>query len=587
MSICRLLLTLFLAAWLSQAGAFATPAAPALAAAAAVSVAINDNDAPLDLQAGDAVKNQSFGTAIQGAGRARYARPIGYALLAALLLLLLVLLVLWNEALRRQVKEKTASLAESVEALRQQQVSEKRLDEIKAIASRVPGVVYQYLLRPDGSSHFLYASEAIQDFFRVNLKQVLQDAATAFAVMHPDDLADVVQSIHDSAANLTPWQKEFRLKFDDGTVRWVFGNSLPTRLADGGTLWHGFIGDVTVSRAADEKLRQLSRAIEQAPIAIVITDLNGSIDYVNPWFTQITGYALDEVQGKTPKFLQSGCTAPQAYVDLWNTLCADHVWHGELHNRKKNGELFIEQAVIAPVLDASGHATHYVAVKQDISQRKQAEQALQQSLQEKVALLNEVHHRVKNNLQVITSLLRLEAARSAQPDTKAVLKDMQGRIYAMALLHESLYRAGNFASIDLATYLKQLAMQAFRAQSSDSAAVRLVLELAAVDVILDQATPCGLLVNELISNALKHGFPDGRVGEVRVVLQPGPLASSWQLTVCDTGVGLPDDFLARRAQSLGLQLVADLARQLGGTLEIEPGPGANFKVTFPVQAPAH
>jgi two-component sensor histidine kinase len=160
---------------------------------------------------------------------------------------------------------------------------------------------------------------------------------------------------------------------------------------------------------------------------------------------------------------------------------------------------------------------------------------------------------------------------------------MQGRIHAMALLHESLYRSGTFASVDLSAYVKQLATQAFRAQSGQNGVVRLALELTAVNVGMDQATPCGLLVNELISNCLKHGFPDGRAGEVVVGLQPTGSAGLWRLSVRDTGVGLPADFESRRTQSLGLQLVSDLARQLGGTLEIGSGSGAVFTVVFPVQ----
>lgn len=227
----------------------------------------------------------------------------------------------------------------------------------------------------------------------------------------------------------------------------------------------------------------------------------------------------------------------------------------------------------------------------DITDRKRAQQELQTSLQEKVALLNEVHHRVKNNLQVVTSLLRLEAGRSNQAETRTVLGDMQSRIRAMALLHESLYRTGVFASVELGAYIGQLATQAFRLQSQ-GAAVRLRLDLGVLNVSMDQATPCGLLVNELISNSLKHGFPDGRSGELRVTLQSIPGASafadetvSWRLCVSDTGVGLPDDFEDRRSRSLGLQLVSDLVRQIGGALVI--GPGAAFAVTFKADTTDH
>ena len=192
---------------------------------------------------------------------------------------------------------------------------------------------------------------------------------------------------------------------------------------------------------------------------------------------------------------------------------------------------------------------------------------------------------MKNNLQVITSLLRLEARRSAQPDTQSVLVEMQGRIMAMALLHESLYTSGRFAAVDLGAYLAQLTTQLFRVLVAESDAVQLHLDLASVHVEMDQAMPCGLLVNELVSNCVKHGFPVGRK-----VRSPGRAAlvdggRQVRLRVSDTGVGLPEDFDAKRASSLGLQLVSDLAGQLGGALDIGPGPAAVFTVTFPVAEP--
>ena len=138
----------------------------------------------------------------------------------------------------------------------------------------------------------------------------------------------------------------------------------------------------------------------------------------------------------------------------------------------------------------------------------------------------------------------------------------------MALLHETLYRSGRFAWVDLGAYLKQLAGQSFRAQSAQAGAVQLELDLAPARVEMDLAIPCGLLVNELISNALKHAFPEGRPGEVRVQLASANGGTHLRLRVSDNGVGLAADFDARRGLSLGLQLVGDLARQLGGTLEI-------------------
>lgn len=228
--------------------------------------------------------------------------------------------------------------------------------------------------------------------------------------------------------------------------------------------------------------------------------------------------------------------------------------------------------------DFDGNPLRVVGTSMDITERKQSELALQTSLREKDALLKEVHHRVKNNLQVITSLLRLESRRNQFEDVKRVLGDMQGRVRSMALLHESLYRAGSFAAVDLANYLKQLCTQAFRTLNLRPGHIQLELDLQPIHVEMDQALPCGLLVNELISNCLKHAFPEERNGTVRVSLQVE--GSSATLRVSDNGIGLPADFAELSRSSLGLQLVADLAGQLGARLDI--GPAASFAITFAI-----
>ncbi len=225
-------------------------------------------------------------------------------------------------------------------------------------------------------------------------------------------------------------------------------------------------------------------------------------------------------------------------------------------------------------MDDGGTLWH--GIISDITERKQAEDLLRLSLKEKEGLLREVHHRVKNNLQVISSLLRLETSRSAAPDTKRVLGDMQGRILSMAVLHETLYRSDRFGQVDLGGYLRQLAQQLFRAAASST---RLRLELQPVYVEIDQAIPCGLIVNELLTNSLKHAFTEGTAGEVAMSLALSPQGEV-QITVADTGVGLPIDFDTKRVRSLGLVLVTDLVRQIGGSLAISPGPGAAFGVTF-------
>ena len=225
----------------------------------------------------------------------------------------------------------------------------------------------------------------------------------------------------------------------------------------------------------------------------------------------------------------------------------------------------------------------------DVTERKRAQERLQvseaslrDSLREKEALLKEVHHRVKNNLQVINSLMRLEAGRSTDPAVKAVLGIMQNRILSMAVLHETLYRSSNLARIDLGGYLTQLAHQVVRTMTITH--VALELDMAPVLVDIEQAVPCGLLANELLSNALKHGFPERRTGVIRMSLQPDPAGRGVVLDISDNGVGLPGDWEEKRQSSLGLQLVTDLTRQLLGTMTIQATPGARFTLRFTPQA---
>jgi two-component sensor histidine kinase/AmiR/NasT family two-component response regulator len=234
---------------------------------------------------------------------------------------------------------------------------------------------------------------------------------------------------------------------------------------------------------------------------------------------------------------------------------------------------------VTPFENGEGGA---VVSHMDITARKQVEEDLRLAVHDKNVLIKEVHHRVKNNLQVVTSLLRLESTRDLQTDAKLILHTMQSRIQTLALLHEFLYRHSQFSSVDLNSYLRELGVLSFRSMNHDLGNVSLVFDLAGSPVNIDQATCCGLFVNELISNSLKHAFPDTRKGQISVRLQPTGVVGQMLLSVSDNGVGLPNDFAEKRQKSLGLELVASLAQQIGGELKMEQGLGLLFSVRFAV-----
>ena len=415
-----------------------------------------------------------------------------------------------------------------------------------------------------------------------------------YSIVHPDDLPRVEQQMQAHLSGRTAVkQDEVRLRTKSGVYQWFLDRGKVVARDAAGTPLRmvGTITDITERHAIEAALldseSKFRGIIHASPVPMALSDGDRRFSFVNPAFVKVLGYTLRELPLVDEWWARS-------YPDPVRLATTRSAWEAELHRSRSTGAPFDPMELQLHCRDGSSKtvlatastfnrddSTEYLVVLYDISAQKRAQAELSASLVEKEALLKEVHHRVKNNLQVITSLLRLEAMRSSQSGTRAVLGDMQGRIRSMALLHESLYRSGIYASVDLGDYLGQLVTQAFQSQARSGGTVRLSLALQPVRVGMDQATPCGLLVNELVSNCLKHGFPEGSAGEVRVELQHLPESRQIRLRVSDNGVGLPADFDAIRRQSLGLQLVEDLARQIGGQLLVEPGPA--FEVVFPVE----
>jgi PAS domain S-box-containing protein len=264
-------------------------------------------------------------------------------------------------------------------------------NQLELVATTVPGAVYSFLLRPDGSMCMPFASPALERIFGVSPDFVREDVTPALAMIHPDDLPSVQSSIAASARSLSPWRIEFRVRGTKQGDIWVEGHSVPQREADGSVLWHGFLQDVTERKQSEEQLRKLWRAVEQSPVAVLITDHDGNIEYVNPRFEQTTGFTLDEVRGKNPRLLKGGETPVEVYRALWQTIRRGGIWQGELHNRRKDGSLFWEHASISPVLDEKGAITHFLGIKEDITERKQ--------LQEELALRKSEHAAMESQLR--------------------------------------------------------------------------------------------------------------------------------------------------------------------------------------------
>jgi two-component sensor histidine kinase len=214
-----------------------------------------------------------------------------------------------------------------------------------------------------------------------------------------------------------------------------------------------------------------------------------------------------------------------------------------------------------------------------VAEWERAEETFKASLRQHEVLLREVHHRIKNNLQIISSLLDIQASSVQDPHIAEMFMDIQNRVISMALIHETLYQSGNLRMVNFGAYVRTLAEQIFHSYSV--VADRIALQIRADEVMLDtnQAIPCGLILNELLSNCLKHAFPDERGGEVHIELR-ADAAQRLTMIVRDTGIGLPGRVDSGHPETLGLQLVRSLTEQLGGTLETESNGGTTVKLTF-------
>jgi PAS domain S-box-containing protein len=322
----------------------------------------------------------------------------------------------------------------------------------------------------------------------------------------------------------------------------------------------------------------LAAVAECSEDAIISESLEGQIDNWNPGAERLYGYSLDEIRGRNHSLL----TAPEDLPELRQVF--EQVGKGlaverrQMRQLRKDGAVVEVSLSLRPIRDSQSGIIGVVAVARDITDGKIAER-LKASLREKELLLKEVHHRVKNNLQVISSLLNLQARHVVDPRALELFKESQNRVRSIALFHEKLYQAKDLGHVEAFEYLNTLTANLLAAYGAKPTAVSLEVEREDILLGVDVAIPLGLVLNELISNALKHAFPDGQRGQIRVHLGRWD-KDRYRLVVSDNGVGFPANLDFRNAPSLGLQLVCTLVDQLGGTIELIGAPGTTFNVTF-------
>ncbi len=331
----------------------------------------------------------------------------------------------------------------------------------------------------------------------------------------------------------------------------------------------------------------LARILDVADDAIISVDSRQSILLFNQGAEKMFGYSAKSVKGKPLDILLPARLAGvhRAHVEAFDKsgVAARRIGAGrEILGRRKDGSEFPAEASISKI-ELQGEPV-FTVILRDATERTLVDERLRTSLREKQVLIDEIHHRVKNNLQVITSLLALQARTISDAAMRKRFEESQHRIQAMAILHEILHQSGSLAHINFAEYLRRLAEHLFRSYGV-AGKIRLRLDLDRLIVPVDAAVPCGLIVNELLSNSFKYAFP-GTSGEVRIKLRQEP-GGVVHLLVADDGIGLPRDLDWESASSLGLRLVRTLAKQLEAAVEADRSHGTVFSITFRPQAPVN
>ncbi|MFW5770635.1 MAG: PAS domain S-box protein, partial [Spirochaetota bacterium] len=592
-----------------------------------------------------------------------------------------LILVTFSIILRKRVQSRTRLLATQLMKTKEAQLeaAESR-DFFQKILDSIASPVY-----------FKNLDGKIQGFNRSFLELAGLNRDQVIGKTFKDLAPEYAQLIHDSDGELIKTRKSQVLEIDYP----LSGNNESIHLLLNKSLFYdtkgnpegivGIITDITDLRDKEERIHLLSTAITYASSVIIVTDTNGTIQYVNPTFTSMTGYSSDEATGSDiRKILNSNYHTKDFFKNMWKTIRSGRVWKGEILNKKKDGTLFWENVSIAPVRSSTGEITNFISIQDDITRQKMYQENLLQSknnflniitsshdaiivlnsagevqyinpaaenlfgdsvenmlqeplpvhlnenqeeislslpdgsiryfeltfipsrwqgenakvailhditrdreiaeqvrrsLEEKNVLLKEIHHRVKNNMQLISSMLHLQAGYRKDDMMISVFRDIESRIRSMALIHEKLYQSKDYTHIELGEYIRDLALSLYNTYQADMDRIKLSTDIDVQHFDIDTAIPCGLILNELISNAIKHAFPDGREGVITVSLRNTD-DEDIQLIVADNGIGISEESFLRRDQSLGMILVETLVKQLNGTLTFNTEEGTKFTILF-------
>ena len=402
--------------------------------------------------------------------------------------------------------------------------------------------------------------------------------------LHPEDRDRVVATLTKPIESEN--ESEYRIVRPDGEIRWIRDRAFPIR-NQAGQVYRivGIAEDISEGKQAEkaireneERFRQLAENIQDSfwLLSAEFTDLL----YLSPAYEQIWGRSSEELYAEPLKLLE--WVHPEDRHLLQEAMT--RVLEGE--STSTEYRMFLPDGTIRwvcdrafPIYDESGKIYRIAGIGEDISDRKCTEARIQAALREKEVLLKEIHHRVKNNMQVISSLLQLQAQYIEDEPTLTLFEESQTRIHSMALIHEQLYQSEHLDRIDLPPYVQNLVANLYQSFGCGNTAIQFNLNIDPIYLNIETAIPCGLIINELVSNSLKYAFAQSLVGEINIEFHKNN-PQEFQLIIQDNGSGFPAGFDVENAETLGLRLVRMLAYQLEASIDIDSQCGTCYNIIF-------
>lgn len=489
----------------------------------------------------------------------------------------------WNTAL----DEQTQTIFAVARDITEKKIIEEKLKESEKLLNEAQNISKTGSWSFDFIKNDLYWSNEMYKIYQIDSSVKGMELYDAFFSKFSTDEKEYINNLYLKAIkDAEPYSVERLLTFPDGSCKWILGTGIPIKDENGKVYKiEGIVQDITENKLANEKMKRNEAMLKAAQ----------KMAKLGSWRFDFLTHELNWSDELHFIFELPNLPNPNLYFDYLARLSEEdrEKLNVLITNTASSGEPYtIEHKIYlpdgrekwilgsgTPIKDNNGIVTQLEGIAQDITDKKEYELIILNNIKEKEILIKELHHRVKNNMQVISSMLNLQSNIINEPKIKSVFKDSQLRIKSMASVHDLLYKSNSLSDINFSEYINNLFQDLLNSYKGDDKSITLKVIIPDVNFNLEKAIPLGLFVNEIVTNSLKHGFPNGRKGEIVFKLSTLP-DSRYFIEISDNGVGF-DPIESEKKDSLGLMLINSLAEQLDGDLKRKSTPnGTCYSMTF-------